>query len=450
MVIGNRPITNLQITQLQITMNTFTKESVKKLSASLNEPEWMLEFRLKAFALYESMPMPTTKDEAWRRTNLRFMPWNEFGPSVNGDAAVDAAVPSFLGEQLTEDKVGGSLLQIDGVTKQYELSDELQAQGVIFCDMHTAVAQYPDLIQKYFMTEGVQPEEGKFAALHAAFWRGGTFLYVPKNIIAAAPLHSVLWSVNGKTFTHTLVIVEEGAEAVFMDEYASADTESSGLHNGAIELLVRDNASLIYAGLQDFGSNIWQFNHERGRVGRYGRLDWVTSMMGTRLTKAFQTLEMDGLGSWGRMSGIFFTNGHQHLDLDTQQNHNAPETTSDLLYKGALREHSRTVWQGMIKALPGSQKIDGFQANRNLMLDKTARADSIPGLEIEADDVICTHASAIGKLDPEEIFYLMSRGIPRETAVEMSVQGFFDPLMRRIPFEGVRNRIFDRIVEKIY
>jgi len=150
------------------------------------------------------------------------------------------------------------------------------------------------------------------------------------------------------------------------------------------------------------------------------------------------------------MSGIFFTNGRQHLDMDTQQNHNAGSTTSDLLYKGALRDKSRTVWQGMIKAQPGSQKIDGFQANRNLMLDKTARADSIPGLEIQADDVKCTHASAIGQLDPEELFYLMSRGIPRNTAVEMSVQGFFDPLMRRIPFEGVRNRIFDRIVEKIY
>jgi Fe-S cluster assembly protein SufD len=329
------------------------------------------------------------------------------------------------------------------------LSDELKAQGVIFCDMHTAVSQHPELIKKYFMTQGVQVTEGKFAALHGAFWRGGTFLYVPRNVQAVAPLHSVLWSVNGRTFTHTLVVLEESAEAIFMDEYASADGEGQSLHNGAVELIVGDNASLIYAGLQDFDQNMWQFNHERGRVGRDGKLDWVTSIMGTRLTKAFQTLELDQPGSWGRMSGIFFTNGRQHLDMDTEQIHNAPDTVSDLLYKGALREKSRVVWQGMIKALPDSQRIDGFQANRNLMLDETARADSIPGLEIEADDVRCTHASAIGKLDEEEIFYLMSRGIPRHTAIEMSVQGFFDPLMRRIPFEGIRTRIFDRIVEKI-
>lgn len=430
-------------------MTTFTREAVEKLSASLNEPAWMLEFRLKAFAVYENTPMPTTKDEAWRRTNLRSLDWDKLGPSINGDAATDAKLPSFLGEQLTEDKAGGNMLQVDGVTRQYQVSDELKAQGVIFCDMHTAVSNHPDLVKKYFMTQGVQVTEGKFAALHGAFWRGGTFLYVPRNVKADAPLHSVLWSVNGRTFTHTLVIIDESAEAIFMDEYASADGNGQSFHNGVIELIVGDNASLIYAGLQDFGQNVWQFNHERGRVGRDGKLDWVTSMMGTHLTKAFQTLELDRPGAWGRMSGIFFTNGRQHLDLDTQQNHNAGDTVSDLLYKGALREKSRTVWQGMIKALPNSQRIDGFQANRNLMLDPTARADSIPGLEIEADDVRCTHASAIGKLDEEEIFYLMSRGIPRRIAVEMSVQGFFDPLMRRIPFEGVRTRIFDRIVEKI-
>lgn len=430
-------------------MEKFTKEAVKKLSAALHEPQWMLEFRLQAFDVFAALPMPTTNDEAWRRTNIRRLKLDEIGPSVNGDAATSAEIPAYLNQQLTTDKVGGNLLQIDGVTHHYELSDELKAQGVIFCDMHTAVSQYPDLVRKHFMTEGVRVDEGKFAALHGAFWRGGTFLYVPKNTKAAAPFHTVLWNENGRTFTHTLVVIEEGAEAIFMDEYASANKEQMAFHNGVIELLVRDNASLIYAGLQDFGTNAWQFNHERGRVGRDGKLDWVTSMMGTRLTKAFQTMELDDVGAWGRMSGIFFTNGNQHLDLDTQQNHNAAETVSDLLYKGALKDHSRTVWQGMIKALPGSQKIDGFQANRNLMLDKTARADSIPGLEIEADDVKCTHASAIGRLDQDEIFYLMSRGIPRKTAIEMSVQGFFDPLMRRIPFEGIRERIFGRIVEKI-
>jgi Fe-S cluster assembly protein SufD len=429
-------------------MTTFTKEAVLELSAYLNEPEWMRDFRLAAWAVYESTPMPTTTDEAWRRTNIRRLKLDEIGPSINGGMPT-ATVPDYLDAQFADEPSGGMLTQIDGVTVKYALSDELKAQGVIFCDMDTAVREHGDLVQKYFMAAGVKVTEGKFAALHGAFWRGGTFMYIPKNVKAAAPLHSTLWSANGKTFTHTLVVMEEGSEANLLDVYASADGEGQGLHNGVIELLVGDNANLIYSGLQDFGKHVWQFNHERGRVGRDGKLDWVTSWMGSRVVKAFQTLELDQQGGWGRMSGAFFTNGRQHVDLDTQQNHNAGDTVSDLLYKGALKGNSRTVWQGMIKALPGSQKIDGFQANRNLMLDKTARADSIPGLEIEADDVKCTHASTVGKMDEEEVFYLMARGIPRQRAMEMVVEGFFHPLLTRIPVEGVRERIFGRILEKM-
>jgi len=428
----------------------FTRASVIQLSSSLNEPEWMLALRLNAWEIYASLPVPTTRDEAWRRTDIRRFKLDSFGISLNGTGASSVEVPNHLGAQLTDDAAGGVLVEVDGVVKEYTLSDELRAQGVIFCDMHTAVREHGDLVRKYFMTEAVRPDEGKFAALHGAFWRGGVFLYVPRGVKASAPLHSALWALHGRTFTHTLVVLDANSEATFMDEYASpAKGEGQALHNGAIELIVRDGASLHYASLQDFGSNVWQFNHECGRVGKDGKLDWITSVMGTRLTKAFQTSQLDAPGAWARMSGIFFTNGRQHVDLDTQQNHNAADTTSDLLYKGALRDQSRSVWQGMIKALPDSQRIDGFQANRNLMLDRTARADSIPGLEIQADDVRCTHASTVGKLDEEEIFYLMSRGIPRNDAVRMVIQGFFDPVMQRIPFEGVRNRIFGRILEKI-
>jgi len=428
----------------------FSRDAVVQLSASLNEPEWMLDLRLEAWEIFASLPMPTTRDEAWRRTDIRRFKIDSFGISLNGNGATGANVPDHLAAQLTDDAAGGILVEVNDRVEEYSLSDELRSQGVIFCDMHTAVREHGDLVRKYFMTEAVRADEGKFAALHAAFWRGGVFLYVPPNVTAVAPLHSALWATSGRTFTHTLVVLDTNSEATFIDEYASpAKGEGQALHNGAIELIVRDGASLHYASLQDFGTNVWQFNHECGRVGRDGKLDWITSVMGTRLTKAFQTSELDAPGAWARMSGIFFTNGRQHIDLDTLQNHNAADTTSDLLYKGALKDGSRSVWQGMIKALPGSQRIDGFQANRNLMLDRTARADSIPGLEIQADDVRCTHASTVGKLDEEEIFYLMSRGIPRADAIRMVIQGFFDPVMQRIPFEGVRTQIFGRILEKI-
>ncbi|NLF65660.1 MAG: Fe-S cluster assembly protein SufD [Chloroflexi bacterium] len=435
----------MQTTQFE---TTFSREAVEQLSAYLGEPQWMLEFRLRAWEQFEQAPLPTTQDEPWRRTDLRRFKLEQFGPSLNGSRA-GVEVPAYLGEQLTEDAAGGVLVEVDGVATKYELSEQLREQGVIYTDMHTAVREHPELVRRYFMTQAVRPEEGKFALMHAAFWRGGTFLYVPRNVRAAAPLHNALWAVGGRTFTHTLVVLEEGAEAVFIDEYASETGDEPALHNGVVELLVGDAANLIYVSLQDFGTNTWMFTHERGRVGRDARLDWVISVMGTRLTKSFQTTELDGPGGWGRMSGLFFANGRQHFDLDTQQNHNAPDTVSDLLYKGALKDKGRSVWQGMIKALPDSQRIDGFQANRNLLLEPTARADSIPGLEIEADDVRCTHASTVGHLDRDEIFYLMSRGIPEETAIRMVVQGFFDPVMQRIPIAGVRQRIAERILEKM-
>ena len=429
-------------------MTTFSLEAVKELSTTLEEPEWMQQFRLAAWETYQKIPMPTTQDEPWRRTDLRRLKLDDIGPSLNGHDA-NVSIPPYLGEQLTEDQTGGILVIVDGVTKKYEVSSILREQGVIFCDMSTAVQEHPELVKKYFMTEAVPVTDGKFAAMHGAFWRGGTFLYVPKNVKAAAPLHSALWSVSGRSFTHTLVVLEEGAEALLIDEYASETAKEQAVHNGVIELIVRDRARLTYVSLQDFGTNVWQLNHERGRVGRDAKLDWVMSIMGSRMTKAFQTVELDGRGSWARMSGLFFANRRQHFDLDTQQNHNAADTTSDLLYKGALTDKARSVWQGMIKALPDSQRIDGFQANRNLLLAETARADSIPGLEIEADDVRCTHASTIGRIDQEHVFYLMSRGIPNETAVQMVVEGFFAPVMERIPIEGVRNRIAARIVDKV-
>ncbi len=429
-------------------MAEFTREAVIELSAYLGEPEWMLRRRLEAFEIYESLPIPTIRDEAWRRTNIRRLKLDRIGPSLNGAGHLPE-MPTKVSRRLMEVPAGGELVQVDGITRSYNLSDTLQEQGVIFCDMHQAVQEHGDLVQAHFMTRAVQPEEGKFAALHAAFWRGGTFLYVPAGVKAAAPLHTSLWSASGKTFTHTLVVIDTGAEAVFSDEYGSAESKEQFLHNGVVELIVGDQASLTYVSLQEFGNNMWQFTHERARVGRDARLDWIMSIMGTGLSKQFQTVELDDRGGWARMSGLFFGDGRQHFDLDTQQNHNAADTTSDLLYKGAMKHKARSVWQGMIKALPGAQRIDGFQANRNLLLESSARADSIPGLEIEADDVRCTHASTIGKLDEEEIFYLMSRGIEREVALRMVVQGFFDPIMQRIPFEGVRERIADRVIEKV-
>jgi Fe-S cluster assembly protein SufD len=277
-------------------------------------------------------------------------------------------------------------------------------------------------------------------------------VYVPENVQLESPLHSILWGPGSGLayFSHILVWLEAGASLTYVHEAASP-TEASGqtLHAGIVEVHVGDRANLRFVELQSWGEHVWNFTHERARAGRDANLDWIVGTLGSNLTKTFADLDLVEQGASGRMSGFYFTDGVQHLDFDTQQNHMAPHTTSDLLFKGALTGESRSVWQGMIYVAPGAQKTDGYQANRNLVLSRKARADSIPGLEIMADDVRCTHGATIGKVDPEQIFYLRSRGIPELDAERLLVEGFFDPVMQRIPFEGVRERFAQAIMDNM-
>jgi len=305
-------------------------------------------------------------------------------------------------------------------------------------------------VRANLMTKAVKTTDGKFAALHGALWTHGVFLYVPRRVAAELPFHVVMYNTQpGASMGHVLVVLEEASEATLQVEYASAEAQTHSAYVGATELLVGDSANLKYVALQDWNRETYEFSHQRARIGRDANLDWMIGVMGSRLTKAYLELELDGQGSNGRMSGFFFADKNQMFDLDTQQIHNAPLTTSDLLYKGAARDHARTLWQGMIKSLPQMQKIDGFQACRNMVLSDTARMDAIPGLEIEADDVRCSHAATFGTLEEEPIFYLMSRGITRPEAELMVIEGYFDELLDRIPFERVKERLGAEIEAKI-
>ncbi len=416
-----------------------------------NEPRWLAERRRAAWELYEALPMPSTSDEAWRRTDYRRIRWAQAGSLLRPDGAADLKViPAEHYAPLLGDRQGGLVACVDSSVAARELDAALAAKGVIFTDLNTAVREHGDLVEKFLMTQAVKPEDGKFAALHAALWTHGVFLYVPRGVTVELPLHSVFYPVSaGMSLGHILVVLEDGADVTYMHEYASLDREEQAAYVGATEILVGEGARLRYVALQNWAGNLYEFSHQRARVQRDGALDWVIGAMGGKLVKTFMELDLDGQGSSGRMSGLYFADGSQHMDHDTQQNHNAPNTTSDLLFKGALLDKARSVWQGMIYVDPVAQKTDGFQANRNLLLSSEARADSIPGLEIKADDVRCTHAATISKLDEEPLFYLMSRGIPRREAEKLAVDGFFGPIMERIPFEGVRERLQASIEAKL-
>lgn len=410
----------------------------------------LTEYRNRAFAAYTRTRMPTTADEAWRRTDLRFLPADVFNLPKQGAFHDLPPVPEDLLKPLTSDQHGGQIILTPGGSS-VDLDEKLAQKGIIFTDLKTAEREHPELLQK-LVSKTVNPEEGKFAALAGAFSQNGVVLYVPKGLQVEEPFHSVLWGPgeNLAHISHILVLIDEGASATFVHESASpSESGSNSMHAGLVEIQVLQGANLRFVELQSWGKHVWNFSHERVRVERDANLDWIFGAIGSRLTKNFSELDLAGQGAVGRMSGFYFTDGNQHLDHDTQQNHLAANTTSDLLFKGALKGKSRSVWQGMIYVAPGAQKTDGYQANRNLVLDDQARADSIPGLEILADDVRCTHGATVGKLEEEPLFYLESRGIPRKDAARLVVEGFFDPIMQRIPFEGVRERFQQAILEKM-
>lgn len=428
----------------------YSQGDVEALSAAHQEPQWLRESRLMAWEIYEDLPMPSLTDEDWRRTDYRSIRWNEADRIIEANGASLDSVPAANLEPLVGEGEGGTMVFVDGRLVKYEVAPALAAQGVIFKDLVTAAREHEELVRANLMTKAVRTTDGKFAALHGALWTHGVFLYVPEGRAVDLPFHVVMYNTQpGASLGHVLVVVEQNAQATMQVEYASANADKHSAYIGATELLVGDDAVLKYVAIQDWNRETYEFSHQRARVGRSGSLDWIVGVMGSRLTKAYLELEMDGLGGNGRMSGFFFADENQMFDLDTQQNHNAPLTTSDLLYKGAAKDYARTLWQGMIKSLPKMQKIDGYQACRNMVLADTARMDAIPGLEIEADDVRCSHAATFGSLEEEPVFYLMSRGIPRPEAELMVIEGFFDELLDRVPFERVRDRLKAAVEAKI-
>jgi len=414
------------------------------------ESDRLNQYHQEAWKAYLELPFPTLKDEPWRRTDIRQLR-SALLSLPNKSKNLTEPPAQYMTPIIDGYKPAGNIVT-GAVFPKFELSEKLKSQGVVFKDFITAQVENSDLLAD-ILGKVVKFDEDKFTALAAALATDGVFLYVPKNVVIDQPLHSLYWGAGDEEvfLNHLVIWLEDGAEATFVHESASPRNNGSAqlMHDGIVELYVGRNAHLNFVELQSWGDNVWSFTRERAWVMQDGTLDWIFGAMGSHLTKNFSDINLNAPGANARMSGFYFTDGNQHLDHDTQQNHLAENTTSDLLYKGALSDHSRSVWQGMIYVAPGAIGTDGYQANRNLILSKNARADSIPGLEILADDVRCTHGATVGKIDETELFYLLSRGIPKREAEELIVMGFFAPIMARIPFPGVRNRFESAIKEKM-
>jgi Fe-S cluster assembly protein SufD len=313
------------------------------------------------------------------------------------------------------------------------------------------LTEHRELLEPYFMQQAVRPDADRFAAWHAAFWTSGTLLYVPKGVTVDLPLHSLIaHSKEGiADFGHTLIILEDEARATLLEETTSASEDAAGLHVGCVELIVGKHANLRYVQLQNWNEKTWHFAHQAGNVDSDGSLQWTVVGLGSKFSHIHQDVNLAGRAASAEVNGVTFTSDRQKISYYTQQHHQQQGTHSDLLYKEVLRDESRVIWRGMIKVDAAAQQTDGYQRSDALMLSNDARCDSIPGLEIEADDVRCTHGATTGRVDEEQIFYAKSRGINEKEAMHMIVEGFFQQVYDRIPIEVVRETLSRTVQGKL-
>lgn len=416
---------------------SFSSESLQAFLASRGEPEWLTRARRSAWSVFSELEWPGRRDEEWMQTDIRLFKLDKFSPpGFLTDS--EEPPPSLLSAGVD---LAGSSTSLNGRPAGSRLKAKWASQGVLFGSLDQLLLEHEDLLRPH-LGRAVRPNYDRFAALQTAFWSGGHVLYVPRGVVVDEPFHTLAgMTMGGVDFGRTLVILEDGAEATLLYETASRHHTDEGFHCGATELLLARGANLRYVQLQDWGHGVWHFAHQKAIVQQDARLQWTVAALGCRLSKVNQHVALVGPGANCQVNGVLFTEGKQQLTYHTLQHHEAPHCQSDFLYKAALQDRSRTVWRGMIQVDPAAQKTDGYQRNDNLLLSDQARADSIPGLEIQADDVRCTHGSTTGRVDEELIFYAMCRGFSRREATRMIVTGFFQQIFDRITIDSVREAL---------
>jgi Fe-S cluster assembly protein SufD len=384
--------------------------------------------RAAAAARYAELPIPGTTEEHWRFTDLKGFDPDSF--TANGQVPVPGT------ETMLElDAAGLATVTESGV------HIERAPEGVTF---ELLDENHPRLHELVGFDE-------KFAAHNAAMWKQGLLVHVPRGVVLEQPLYVRLANSadGGSLFFRLLVIAEPESRFTLIEEYTSSTPELAAYTNIVSELFVEDGARLEYVSLQNLSRETWHFGNHHARVGRDAELDWVAGGFGSKKGKTWIQNDLAGRGATSRVTGAYFTDGDQHIDYDTFQLHQAPDTTSDFAFKGALRDTSTAVWRGMIRVEPDAQKTNAYQENRNLMLSPTTHAVPIPGLEILANDVRCTHGATVSRVDREQLFYAMARGLTHAEAERLILRGFFQDVLDRIELEPVREALSEALEARI-
>jgi Fe-S cluster assembly protein SufD len=372
------------------------------------EPDWLSERRRKGASLASELSLPDAKQKGWEFTDL-------------ADLDLDAY-----------ESAHGSIGFEDGGAAE---------AGALVLPLEVALSERGETVREH-LGELVSIED-PFVARNDAGWESGVLVYVPSGVTVPEPIEISAIQAKAGSALHwrTLIVLEQGAEAEVWESYESEDDEQDGLLNAVVELRVGDAARLRYVCRQEISKGSWIFATQRAEVGRDGSLDWTALGFGSARGKVRMETKLAGQGAEARVTGAYAGGGRQHLDFDTTQEHAAPNTTSDLAFRGVLADRGTAVWRGMIRVDPGAQQTDAFQESRNLLISTKAHADAIPGLEIEANDVRCTHAAAVAQIDREQLFYLRARGLNEETAKRLIIEAFLQALVERLAEGRLRDEV---------
>jgi Fe-S cluster assembly protein SufD len=454
--------------KVSATANMVTRERAENMPS---EPRWLKQERDAAFELYLRMPMPTSNDEDWRRTIVDSLDLSELTTiPFNHDKTIDSqSVPEWFetGIKHVENPAATIVLTSHGIW-QTELSTDLTAKGVIFCDLQTALEKHPQLVQKYFDGDSSHeiPErlESKFGQMNKCMFNSGIFLYIPPALEIEQPFVSLTLidnlTVSGASFPRILVVAKPQSKAKFVHVFASesltnveSKTKESkkklSFSNALVEIHAEDDSKFDYIELQNFANNVFAVTETYNVIARNAQFSQLCVGLGAAQLKGDIETAMQEPGARSDIQGLVLGDSDQHFSFNTIQEHNAPDTTSNINFKVALKGESTSIYQGIIRVAKVAQRTDALQTNKNLLLGAEARADSIPKLEILADDVKCSHGATVGPVDREQLFYLMTRGLNAQEAEELIVIGFFRQVLEGCTIPGVSKWVSALMTEKI-
>ncbi|WP_100373955.1 Fe-S cluster assembly protein SufD [Bacillus sp. FJAT-45037] len=427
---------------------TFDIEQIQAFSDGRNEPTWFKDIRVKGAELATTLALPKpdkTKIDKWNFTAGN----HELATvsTVDSVASLPEAMRNLVGE---EEKVKTLLAQQDGSTVYSKLSQELEDKGVIFTDITTALTKHEDLVKKYLFGEAVQVDENRLTALHAACVNGGAFIYVPRNVELDVPLQAIfaIGAKDAGLYNHVIIVAEENSSVTYVENYVSL-TEEAATANIIAEVYVAAGAKVAFGAVDNLSSNVTTYVVRRGHVDRDARLEWALGQMNDGNTVSENTTHLVGDGSWTDTKTVTIGRGNQKQNFTTQIFHHGKRSEGYILKHGVMRDSATTIFNGITKIEHGATKSNGEQTERILMLSEKSRGDANPILLIDEDDVTAGHAASVGRIDPLQMFYLMSRGIARKEAERLVIHGFLAPVVTQLPIESVKEQMREAIERKV-